>query len=140
MQTLIDKYLPIFMRLFRFGVVGIGATVTHAAILWALVESVSMRPSIATVIGFLVAFNVSYFGHYYFTFRSTEPHRRALPGFAMTAVVGAVLNWLIFVIGTEILTWNYWIAFGISILLVPLFVFFVSRRVAFERTNRSDRS
>lgn len=140
MQTLIDRYFPIFMRLFRFGVVGIGATVTHATILWALVESVNMRPSIATVIGFLVAFNVSYFGHYYFTFRSTEPHRRALPGFALTAVVGAVLNWLIFVIGTEILTWNYWIAFGISILLVPLFVFFVARRLAFERTDRSDRS
>jgi putative flippase GtrA len=90
------------------------------------------------VIGFLVAFNVSYFGHYYFTFQSTEPHRRALPGFALTAFVGAVLNWLIFVIGTEILSWNYWIAFGISIVLVPLFVFFVSRRLAFERPGGSD--
>lgn len=127
------KLYPTIVRLFRFGIVGVAATVTHAAILWALVETVQMRPSIATVIGFLIAFNVSYFGHYYFTFRSTESHRRALPGFAATATAGAVLNWLIFVIGTDVVDWNYWIAFGISIVLVPIFVFFVSRRVAFDR-------
>lgn len=140
MQKLINRFWPVFVRLFRFGVVGIGATATHAAVLWALVEKADMRPSLATVFAFLVALNVSYFGHYYFTFQSTEPHRRALPGFALTAVVGAFLNWLIFVIGTEILSWNYWIAFGISIVLVPLFVFFVSRRVAFERPDRPDSS
>ncbi len=119
------------VRLFRFGVVGVAATLTHGAILWALVESVRMRPSIATVIGFLVAFNVSYFGHYYFTFRSNEPHRRALPVFAVTASMGAVLNWLIFVIANDILSWNYWVAFAIAIGLVPIFVFIVSKRFAF---------
>ncbi len=133
MPITMGKFYPTFLRLFRFGMVGLLATATHAAILWALVETVQMRPSIATVIGFLVAFNVSYFGHYYFTFRSTESHRRALPGFAATATAGAVLNWLIFVIGADVLTWNYWIAFGISIVTVPIFVFFVSRRVAFDR-------
>jgi len=128
-----SNFRATFVRLFRFGVVGVSATLTHAAILWALVESIQMRPSLATVIGFLVAFNVSYFGHYYFTFRSTEPHKRALPGFALTATAGAVLNWLIFVIGTDLLDWNYWITFLIAIASVPVFVFFVSRRVAFER-------
>lgn len=130
-----SNFRATFVRLFRFGVVGVSATLTHAAILWALVESVQMRPSLATVIGFLVAFNVSYFGHYYFTFRSTEPHKRALPGFALTATAGAVLNWLIFVIGTDLLDWNYWITFLIAVASVPVFVFFVSRRVAFERPN-----
>lgn len=134
------KLVPTFVRLFRFGIVGGAATVTHAAILWALVETVQMRPSIATVIGFLVAFNVSYFGHYYFTFKSTEPHRRAWPGFAATATAGAVLNWLIFVIGTDVLAWHYWIAFAISIIVVPIFVFFVSRRVAFDRKGSSEAS
>ncbi len=130
-----SSFRATFVRLFRFGVVGVSATLTHAAILWALVESVQMRPSLATVIGFLVAFNVSYFGHYYFTFRSTQPHKRALPGFALTATAGAVLNWLIFVIGTDLLDWNYWITFLIAIASVPIFVFFVSRRVAFERRD-----
>lgn len=130
-----SNFRATFVRLFRFGVVGVSATLTHAAILWALVESVQMRPSLATVIGFLVAFNVSYFGHYYFTFRSTEPHKRALPGFALTATAGAVLNWLIFVIGTDLLDWNYWITFLIAVASVPVFVFFVSRRVAFERRD-----
>lgn len=129
---------PSILRLFRFGIVGLLATVTHALILWALVEFVQMRPSFATVIGFLIAFNVSYFGHYYFTFQSKEPHRRALPGFAATATAGAVLNWLIFVIGTDVLAWNYWIAFAIAIVTVPIFVFIVSRRVAFERKAPSD--
>lgn len=133
-----SKLYATFMRLFRFGIVGVAATVTHAGVLWALVESVSMRPSLATVIGFLIAFNVSYFGHYYFTFRSTEPHRRALPGFAATATAGAVLNWLIFVIATDFLQINYWIAFGVAVVTVPIFVFFVSRRVAFDRKDPFD--
>ncbi len=137
--TRMSKLYATFIRLFRFGIVGVAATVTHAVVLWALVESVSMRPSFATVIGFLIAFNVSYFGHYYFTFRSTEPHRRALPGFAATATAGAVLNWLIFVIATDFLQTNYWIAFGIAVVTVPIFVFFVSRRVAFDRKDPSDR-
>ena len=122
------------LRLFRFGIVGVAATATHAGVLWALVEFMNLRPSLATVIGFLIAFNVSYFGHYYFTFRSREPHRRALPGFAATATAGAVLNWLIFVVATDLLEANYWIAFGIAVISVPIFVFVVSRRVAFERS------
>jgi len=130
------KYRVALARLIRFGVVGLSATMTHAAILWALVEFLHVRPSIATVCGFLVAFNVSYFGHYYFTFRSTEPHDRALPGFALTAGMGAVLNWLIFVIGTDVLNCNYWIAFAIAVGTVPIFVFLVSRRLAFERRDR----
>ncbi|NQY96288.1 MAG: GtrA family protein [Henriciella sp.] len=135
-----NKHLPTLIRLFRFGVIGVLATIVHAAILWILVETAGLRPSIATIFAFLGALNVSYFGHYYFTFRSTEPHRRALPGFVLTAVVGAFLTWLFFVIATEILSWHYWIAFGITIVLVPLFVFFVSRRVAFERPDRSDQT
>ncbi len=133
-----SRYYATFLRLFRFGIVGVGATITHAGVLWALVEFVSLRPSIATVIGFLVAFNVSYFGHYYFTFRSKEPHRRALPGFAATATAGAVLNWLIFVIATDILNVNYWISFGVAVVTVPIFVFVVSRRVAFDRKGASE--
>ncbi len=136
--TQMRKLYATFIRLFRFGIVGVAATVTHAGVLWALVESVSMRPSFATVIGFLIAFNVSYFGHYYFTFRSTEPHRRALPGFAATATAGAVLNWLIFVIASDLLHLNYWIAFGVAVAAVPVFVFFVSRRFAFDRKHTSD--
>lgn len=132
------KLYATFFRLFRFGVVGVAATVTHAGILWALVEFVGVRPSLATVIGFLIAFNVSYFGHYYFTFQSTEPHRRALPGFAATATAGGVLNWLIFVIATDFLNVNYWIAFVIAVTTVPIFVYFISRRVAFDRKDPAD--
>jgi putative flippase GtrA len=124
-------------RIARFGIVGGAATVTHAAILWLLADRLDIRPSLATLFGFMTAFSVSYLGHYHFTFGSRMPHRTALPGFALAAVSGAVLNVLIFVIMTDVFRANYWLAFGVTILAVPPVVFMLSKGLAFERQPRA---
>ena len=119
-------------RIIRFGLVGLTATVTHGAILWILVESAYLHASEATVVGFLVAFFVSYSGHFYFTFQSNQAHQRALPRFALTAGVGAGLNWMIFFVAVDILAWHYWFAFLTTISTVPFLVYLMSKRLAFD--------
>ena len=121
------------LTLLRYGLIGVCATVVHAGILWSLVTFANLRPSFATILGFLAAFSVSYVGHYYFTFRSTEPHRRALPRFLAVALSGAILNWLIFVIVNDSFQFDYWIAFLVAVIAVPIFVFVMSGRVAFKK-------
>lgn len=121
------------IRLVRYAIIGVCATLVHALILWLLVTYASLRPSIGTIIGFLTAFAVSYFGHYHFTFQSAEPHRRALPRFLAIALSGAFLNWLIFFIVNDAFKLDYWIAFGIAVIIIPVFVFALSGRIAFER-------
>lgn len=92
-----------------------------------------MRASLATLFGFLAAFSLSYVGHFYFTFGSSQPHRRALPGFALAAMLGGGLNWVIFLVVVDGLKLNYWWAFLIVIISVPVVVFAVSKRFAFDR-------
>lgn len=81
-----------------FIVVGLTAALVHALVVWALVAATAMSPLIANVGGFLVAFWVSYFGHRYlsFTHGRHSPWRRALPRFALVAVLAFSANELFY--------------------------------------------
>nr|WP_321440049.1 GtrA family protein [uncultured Hyphomonas sp.] len=118
-------------RIMRFGIVGVAATLTHALVLWLAVEFGGIRPTFATLLGFFTAFCVSYLGHYNFTFRSSEPHSKALPAFAFAAGTGAILNALIFSIMTDVFSAPYWHAFAVTIVMVPPVVYILSRSLAF---------
>lgn len=120
------------LRLFRFGCVGLVATMTHAGILLALVEGFQMPAIAATLLGYLVAFGVSYLGHYFVTFRSKRSHKATLPAYVLVAGLGASLHGAIFVVATTIIGWHYWISFLIAIIIVPLIVFAVSARLIFN--------
>lgn len=127
-----DRLRPMVWMVARFAMVGVIATAVHAAILALGIERFEVLPPIATVFGFLGGVGVSYVGHYYVTFRSAEPHGRALPAFAGTACGGALLNWMIFVIVTEHFQASYWLAFAIVLVSVPIVVFLVSKAIAFQ--------
>lgn len=124
-------------RWLRFACVGGIATLIHALILWGAVEQVRVDPKWATLLGFTLAFSVSYFGHFFFTFQSTQSHRRALPGFFISAVAGATLNVAIFFIAMDRLAVSYWIAFAWTILMVPGVTYGISKWLAFG--DSSDR-
>lgn len=119
-------------RLVRFAIVGALATGTHAVVLYILVEFAGLRPSIATVGGFLVAFFVSYFGHYYFTFGSDQSHTQSLPKYVLAATTGAAVNYALFVVVADWLALNYWIAFGLTIIVVPVVVYVLSHLLVFK--------
>ena len=69
-------------ELFWFGVVGVSAMLLHfGAVAWVLVP-LGIAPLLANVLGFLIAFQLSYWGHRLQTFRAAHiPHRQALPRF-----------------------------------------------------------
>ncbi len=125
------------LQLIRFGLVGFVATLTHASILWTLVEKSQVPATIATLLGYLVAFAVSYLGHYYITFQSRRGHKRTFPRFALVAIGGASLHGMIFFVATNLIGWHYWTAFAITIVLVPAIVFFVSKRLIFTPGERA---
>ncbi len=64
----------------RFGIVGVTAASVHFSLVIFFVELYALKPLQANVIAFLIAFQVSYWGHRYWTFRgTTNSHRVALP-------------------------------------------------------------
>lgn len=73
--------------------VGFGALATHWIVLVLAVSLAGVAPLVANVVAFLVAFNVSYFGHRELTFAAQHrPHRRTLPRFAAVAVSMFLVN------------------------------------------------
>lgn len=88
--------------LMRFGMVGITSSITYFLIGLAVERLTPIEPFTANLIAYFSAVSISYFGHHYITFRSTRPHREALPRFIpiMFFVLGsnqlmvlAIVNW-----------------------------------------------
>lgn len=117
---------------FWFVLVGLSALAAHWVILVVVVSAAGLHPLVANVIGFMVAFNVSYFGHRELTFSAQDrPHRRTASRFAAVAVsmflVNEVLYW-------AILSWTmlrYDIASLIVLAAVAALTFVLSKLWAF---------
>jgi putative flippase GtrA len=76
-----------------FIAVGSAAALIHLTVVALLVEILGLRPLAANVIGFLVAFLVSFGGHARWTFPlSAEHHTAARTRFFAVASTGFVLN------------------------------------------------
>jgi putative flippase GtrA len=110
----------------RFGLVGIGATLTYFAIaltaqwLWS-------RPLLSSSLGYVASVGVSYFGHAGFTFRTARPHRTTGPRFlAVSLAVFAATNVLVYAI-TGPLAQPFIAAAGVVVVSIPLFTWALSR-------------
>lgn len=76
-----------------FIAVGVSALITHWLVVVLLVPLLGLHPLLANVVAFLVAFNVSYFGHRHLTFQASgRTHRQTLPRFATVAASSFLLN------------------------------------------------
>lgn len=79
-------------QLARFGAVGVTALIVH----WLSVVTIvplGVPPLIANVIAFLIAFQVSYWGHRNWTFNVRHlPHRATLPRFILIGCAGFAVN------------------------------------------------
>lgn len=76
----------------RFAVVGVANTLIGYGTILMLQEVVGTSPWIANGGGYLVGWVTSYLLNRRFTFRSRVAHRKALPGFLMTAAVAFAVN------------------------------------------------
>lgn len=117
-----------------FGAVGVAAAVVHLSVVWALVSQWSVPALLANPVGFFVAFWVSFFGHRHGSFKADEPHsiRRALPRFALVAVIGFIANELLY---AALLAWTplpYTVALFIVIAIVAVATYLSSRFWAFS--------
>ncbi len=76
-----------------FGLIGASAAAVHMGMVWWLVEQFQMPALLANVLGFLLAFCVSFVGHHKLSFAAQQAQvRQALPRFAAVALLGFVSN------------------------------------------------
>src|SRR6266545_1566470 len=94
----------LFLQFCRFGIVGLTATLIHYSIVVELVQKISMQPLIANIFAFLIAFQMSYWGHRLWTFNdSVSLHRDAFPKLLLVQSLNFTINESLFYI---LMTWG----------------------------------
>lgn len=119
-------------QLSSFVFVGATAALVHWLVVVLLVSSASWEPLTANVIGWLVAFNVSYTGHYFLTFRALQSGLKAsLPRFFILSALGFLINESAYAILLRETTMPYEALLGMILVGVAVLTFIFSRLWAF---------
>ena len=124
---IVAAYSPLFLQIFRFGIVGLTAAAIHFSVVIMLVQTYFMAPLVANVLGFIVSFQLSYWGHRMWTFNDTAAlHRVALPKLLFVQILNFTANEGLFYFFL-MLHLPYQIALLIVLTTLPIFTFFVSK-------------
>lgn len=116
-----------------FGAVGLSAAAVHLMVVWLLVDTTGVAALLANPVGFFVAFWVSFFGHRHGSFARRAPHPIciALPRFALVAVVGFLVNELLYALLLAYTPLPYTVALFLVIFMVAVGTYLASRHWAF---------
>jgi putative flippase GtrA len=100
-----------FGQLVRFGIVGMAATLTHTGVFWLLWGPLALYHAPANILAFLVAFEVSFWGHRRWSFAAGTRRRGTRWRLFAVALLGLGLN----------MAWG-WVAFDLMHAGLPAFV------------------
>jgi len=78
--------------MFRYGLVGVLASIVHAGISLLIIAMFAMSPFWSHAIGFFGGLITAYLGHYHFSFKDDGSHTKRFPKFAITASTGFALH------------------------------------------------
>lgn len=119
---------------FRFGLVGILATLTYLVV-GLLADRLGAGPYAASFAGYLASVGISYFGHGRFTFRTQRPYSATGPRFlVVTLSVFALTNLLVFVV-TDLLGKPFFVATIVIAVTIPVATWAMSRFWVFGAQN-----
>jgi putative flippase GtrA len=119
----------------KFAVIGVLATLTHAGIASGLLETGTLSAFPANICGFLVAFCVSFSGHYYWSFAHLRQEGRAMRSmgrFLVIALSGFALNSTVLALWLNLTPWPDLMGLLFSIAIVPALSFLGARLWAFS--------
>jgi putative flippase GtrA len=115
-----------------FVLVGVTAAIVHWLVVVALVSRADWAPLVANVVGWLVAFGVSFTGHYQLTFRAQQTAlSTSLPRFFLLSAVGFLINETSYAILLQYTDLPYELLLGLILIGVAVLTFILSRIWAF---------
>jgi putative flippase GtrA len=122
-------------RLARFVAVGCAAAAVHFGLVVLLVENRMATPLAANVVGWLVAFVVSFAGQYRVTFADrSAPIARAARRFFAISAAGFAANEAAYALLLHVSAIRYDVALGIVLVAVAVMTYVLSSRWAFLRS------
>lgn len=119
-------------QIVRFSLVGGSAFAVHFSMV-SIVVPLGIQPLAANVVGFLIAFGVSYIGHRYWTFPTANSARHAaVIRFFAVAVFGFAVNETLYWLLLAATPLGYKTALIVVLAVVAVMTFTVSRLWAFR--------
>lgn len=120
------------LQIMRFGIIGVTAAIVHFNTVVMLVQEFHYAPLIANIAGFLISFQVSYWGHRNWTFHDTViTHSDAYPRLAMVQITNFAINEYLYYIFLS-MHLPYQLALVIVIAVMPIFTFVTSKWWVFQ--------
>lgn len=120
-------------ELFWFGVVGVSALLVHYCLVTLALVPLGVKPLVANVVGFLLAFQVSYWGHRCLTFQAGHvAHRQALPRFFAVACLSFCVNEAMYFILLHYSRLDYRSALLVVLFTVAALTFLLGKLWAFS--------
>lgn len=118
---------------FYFLIIGALASIVNFILVFIIVHLGLAKPLVANFFAFLIAFNISYFGHRFLTFSTTtQSHTKAGSQFFINALIGLIINEITYYVLLHILYIQYLVALFITIGLVAVYTFVVSKFFIFK--------
>lgn len=122
-----------FPQFLRFLVIGCAAFVVHFLIVKQCVALWSIPPLIANILAFLTAFQVSYWGHYKWTFQASHlPYKATVLRFLMIGCVSFLLGEALYALALTLTPLSYDMALFIVLATTAIFTFILSKLWAFR--------
>ncbi|MDN5926754.1 MAG: GtrA family protein [Hyphomicrobiales bacterium] len=131
-----DAFEHVFLRLSRFTLIGMAATVIYAACAFVLSDRITgivpLPAAVASFSAYLMAGISSYVGHKYFTFASPRTHSIELPRFVLCNLVGLALAVIFPAVLTDMFDVPALVPIVILCVVVPALNFIVFDRWVFR--------
>ena len=106
-------------QLFRFGIIGLLALSVHLFSVMVLARLFNISPLGANILGFFLAFHVSYWGHYKWTFEADDvSHKSTAIRFFTIAFSNFIINEVLY----ASLLYNTNLPYDIALFIVLIFV------------------
>lgn len=120
-----------------FVMVGCAAAATHWLVVVLTVSGLNMPPLLANIAGWLVAFVVSFAGHYTLTFRHQKaPLGQALRRFFLVSAAGFGINEAAYALLLKTTSLRYDILLALILVGIAVMTFFLGRLWAFKQQKR----
>ncbi|MBS0350400.1 MAG: GtrA family protein [Proteobacteria bacterium] len=132
---LFNKYKKQVKELFRFGIVGITATLVNTLTFLALVKLFHVYPLLANFIGFVFASFVSYFGNFLWTFQNKKHSTKKIAKFLLVSFMGLGMNSLIVWFFMHYLHLSAYVTILPMITLTPTIIFLLNKFWIFKETK-----
>jgi putative flippase GtrA len=120
--------LKLSQRLLFFVAIGASSALVHVLSVLGLVGYLLLRPLLANIFAFLLAFNVSFLGHKFITFAKLKDERQlSLPHFFIVASSAGILNELLYFLFLQYTALNYLVALILVLGMVSVYTYVLSR-------------